>query len=683
MMNKKVKLSHHSGINQNIDKETSVFVTKGWKVGKVEWSEKAILEAVKSYGIMPGILKNGSGERLNSNIENFENIMLDFDSPDATFNSMLEQVKQFKHPAFLFTSINHQKPKGNPPLVCDRFRILIPLDKSLNIEQFGRLVEYFKERFPTLDESIGLISRFYYVTDANLNYFHNPADASFLNPFSIIAEKGPEKQSGRPKEKNTFSKDQEIKLYDGTTSLVKNLNKKTKIFCPFCDPKKRKSPEKDNATIRKTKSGAYQIYCSSEEKVFWQDPAELDYSRDNLFFNIDTGTPMGKELGFLKSYIKQDDWLSFCNTSDINPACKTFLPRLQAGYNPKEEPGMDIKNKKYNFYEKSDLLNSVNGAKFQHINLDYLKNKTPYIWKILLNLFEDEDTLEHFLNWLKGVLDGNKPYTCWVITATPGSGKNLLYERVLMRLFKQSLIMNSSRMTDKFNLLLANLQLLGVDEVFIKNDLKGNMFRLNFLKNLTGSHETIIEPKGVNSFTVPSYMGIMMFSNNILSFPIEMKDRRFNVIQNPNSVELIDEPWWPQDGIEPFIEAELENFAIYMVSRDFNKTKFDSTIENFAKQNIQENTEEDVATFVRMLKDKDWDAFSFEEIFDEQFGITPETVEKDCKNLLGIPAKYMKKIMLSLLNSDRLSMKKRLKAIGMYETSTYTDGKTHKIYRAR
>ncbi|MCB0749637.1 MAG: hypothetical protein KDC90_19425, partial [Ignavibacteriae bacterium] len=92
-------------------------------------------------------------------------------------------------------------------------------------------------------------------------------ELSSKSKISTKAERVNAEQEGSTK---SFNLSDEIKLDNNTTKLVKEIDDKTPIFCPFCDHTKRSHPNSANAFIDKNNEGFYYIYCSSESKTYWQ-----------------------------------------------------------------------------------------------------------------------------------------------------------------------------------------------------------------------------------------------------------------------------------------------------------------------------------------------------------------------------------------------------------------------------
>lgn len=692
-INKQIKLSYHTGITQDIDKENSVYITKGWKVGVIDWNENIILEAVRTHGIMPSILKTGENERLKENIGSAQSVMLDFDSPETTFDNMLEIVKTWEHSVFMYNSINHQKPKKGPSgniITCDRFRILIPLDREINVEQYTRLIDYLKDRFPSVDPSFGMISRYFYITDGRLYHFHNTD--KFLNPFDIISENPPLKKLGRPKDKKntkTFTREDEVMLDDKSIVKIGDITEKTKIYCPFCEPKDR-THDADNASIEINKNGQYQIYCSSEEKKYLQDISDYALQFEDLFFNDNTGyiSYNNRQQCQLHTFKNHTDWKNFCNHNNILLEVKDCLPRLREVYNPTIPEGRDLNNYTFNIHRKTETLKKAleNKIPEDQATPEYLKTNCKWTYTILENILGyNEDTIEHFLNWLAYLISGYKPWTSWLITTTTqGTGKGLFIEQSLTHIIHESVLIEGSRISGKFNSLLAGKQLVAFDELFMKYDRGESQDRLQILKNLIGSQTLALERKGLDVVPIENFCAFILYSNQIISFQLEDEDRRFNVIQSDGK-RLNKMPGYPGDGkpIEGILKQEAAAFATYLVSRIVYYNKVSVILENKERERLMKATREGTVSFVNIFKNELWDELLLEEVFDGYFDSPAEIISKiKEKEVKGLPAKYMKKVLFFHFGTNKKYIRQDLEALGLKNLRTKDkDGKSISVYR--
>ena len=86
----------------------------------------------------------------------------------------IEQAKQIfkKYEFYLITTRSHQKDKGG--IKCDRFRLFIPLDKTVHIrEQMEEIYSRFIDTYFFVDTKCRNVSRFFYSSPRDAYVYHN------------------------------------------------------------------------------------------------------------------------------------------------------------------------------------------------------------------------------------------------------------------------------------------------------------------------------------------------------------------------------------------------------------------------------------------------------------------------------------------------------------------------------
>ncbi len=109
----------------------------------------------------------------------------------------------------------------------------------------------------------------------------------------------------------------------------------------------RTHPHTHNAFIDINKAGQYYIYCSSEDKTYWQKNTEIDAARSKLFWNKSIGAP--SMIGFksangdgsLYLFKNAADFDNYCIQNHINPNIRAYLPRREIIFNPQRPEGLN------------------------------------------------------------------------------------------------------------------------------------------------------------------------------------------------------------------------------------------------------------------------------------------------------------------------------------------------------
>jgi hypothetical protein len=137
----------------------------------------------------------------------------------------------------------------------------------------------------------------------------------------------------------------------------------------------------------------------------------------------------------------------------------------------------------------------------------------------------DEMLYESDLNWMaSGVQHPDNPgRTAISMRGDPGVGKGVWaieYGKIFGRHFLH--LTNSEKLTQKFNAISGESLLIFADEAMFAGDRKA----AQVLKTLISESTKTVEPKGIDSFTVPNYARYVFATNDDHPLLIEDKDRR-------------------------------------------------------------------------------------------------------------------------------------------------------------
>jgi hypothetical protein len=145
-----------------------------------------------------------------------------------------------------------------------------------------------------------------------------------------------------------------------------------------------------------------------------------------------------------------------------------------------------------------------------------------------------EDYYDWLIGWLAyGVQNpGKQAEVAVVLRGLKGTGKGLVGQ-MLIRLFRDHAlhITNSKHLVGNFNAHLVDALFLFLDEAYWAGDKQGE----GTLKALITERTLMIEPKGVDSFQMPNRLKILMASNNDWVVPASADERRFFVLDVPDT----------------------------------------------------------------------------------------------------------------------------------------------------
>lgn len=140
---------------------------------------------------------------------------------------------------------------------------------------------------------------------------------------------------------------------------------------------------------------------------------------------------------------------------------------------------------------------------------------------------------DYLIGWMAHMIQRpwDKPGVAVILRGNKGTGKDTLgdYLSDLMPEYYVK-IANGDHLTGKFNAHLQRCLFLHVEEAFFAGDKKGD----GILKNLITAKVLTIEPKGVDSFNISSYLRLMMTANERWVVPATGDERRYFVLDVPD-----------------------------------------------------------------------------------------------------------------------------------------------------
>lgn len=232
---------------------------------------------------------------------------------------------------------------------------------------------------------------------------------------------------------------------------------------------------------------------------------------------------------------------------------------------------------------------------------NYIRNATitssttgfPVINSIITSICVDAATKEHFINWLAYIFQTRrKTGTAWILQGTQGTGKGLLFSKILSPLLGEThchqVIME--RFDDQFNAYLERNIILFIDEANV-DDSTSTTRTLNKLKNLITERIQVIRAMRANPVLKPIYCNLIFASNQHDIVPIDPSDRRFNVAPRQESPLEIS-----AQEVDRII-VELQEFANYLYSYAVEEERVHAVLLNDARQQLINLSETSVEAF--------------------------------------------------------------------------------------
>jgi hypothetical protein len=230
------------------------------------------------------------------------------------------------------------------------------------------------------------------------------------------------------------------------------------------------------------------------------------------------------------------------------------IPEWSMRFDPNDAARVDFKNRTVNTFERTQYMKTV---------IKKVTKCPPKIFSIISHvLAHDVDATEHFMNWLAVMAQTrDRTRTAWVFQGTQGTGKGILFERVLAPLFgeNQTVIKRSAELNEKWTDFVEGKFLIFIDEIQT-SALHDESGAIANMKSLITNETAQIRAMNKNSYRVANYACWIFASNKADPVTIPKNDRRFNV--GPRQ----DIPFpKPTDEWLDSIEDELQSFYHYLM----------------------------------------------------------------------------------------------------------------------
>ena len=237
-----------------------------------------------------------------------------------------------------------------------------------------------------------------------------------------------------------------------------------------------------------------------------------------------------------------------------------FVPEWQLVFDPHSDVVVDEDEHRINQFVTPALMR---GREDEPRKLLY-----PTIQKVLDHAVGTGDVQEHFLNWLAVIVQHRrKTQTAWILHGVEGTGKGVLVNRVLKRIFERYLtVKRASELKSEFNAWMETALLAFIDEIeadaFERPTMEGD------LRNAITDPTWSVRRMRTDSYEVPSYTNFIFSSNKPQPVRIPMNDRRYNVATyQPERLTLTTRE------VEEVIPNEVEAFASYLRTRQADVDK--------------------------------------------------------------------------------------------------------------
>lgn len=270
-------------------------------------------------------------------------------------------------------------------------------------------------------------------------------------------------------------------------------------------------------------------------------------------------------------------------------------------FDPTKKAGVDSDNKKINTFLPTKYMlmaNELPGAVVDGLGYGTgvrLNVVAPTIHALIHHVIGGEvATYEHFINWLAYVFQyRRKTGTAWLLQGTQGTGKGLLYKKIIHPLFnnynsphKAALETPMDTLDDQFNGIFEGAIVAIIDEFRADNAKAKNL--VNRLKNAITEEEQTVRRMFREGVQQKSFCNFIFTSNDSDAIRIAADDRRYNIAeaQRMQLHKAIPDLVTPEYDVR--LESELPLFAMFLGAYEVDKNAVKFPINNKAKSLMRE-----------------------------------------------------------------------------------------------
>ena len=274
------------------------------------------------------------------------------------------------------------------------------------------------------------------------------------------------------------------------------------------------------------------------------------------------------------------------------------IPEWSLEFNPQNGVRVDFGNRTINTFERTVYMKSPARK---------VTKCPPIIFGIIKHILNGEvDAIEQLINWLACIAQNlDRTRTAWVFQGIPGTGKGLLFHKILAPLFghKQTVMKRAGELTEKWTDFAEGKFIIFIDEIQT-SALKDEAGVIANMKNLITEPTIQIRVMNKNAYEVPNFSNWLFGSNKPDPVSIDKEDRRFNVGQ----YQAIKYPI-PTDEDVAAIEGELQNFHHYLLSYAVDKLQASTPLKSAARDHLIELSQTTSESTASALKEGNFEFF--------------------------------------------------------------------------
>lgn len=263
------------------------------------------------------------------------------------------------------------------------------------------------------------------------------------------------------------------------------------------------------------------------------------------------------------------------------------LPTFRLKHDPHHRgPRYDAEKKEINLYIISELERTAAPN----------SSPTPTIDKVITHVVGPAN-VRHFINWVAFVIQRKTASgTSWVFHGSQGTGKGILFHRVLRPMVGRhnAIQVRTANFEDNYNGFLEHSVLVNVDEVDVPESRRDKQISAD-LKNYQTEKTISIRKMYSNVYEIENHLNFIFSSNKRNPVHVELTDRRFNIADcQPHPLHITEEEM-------DEINRELPAFMWHMLTYPVNNREAQTAAITQAKVDMQELSETSVDEIANAL----------------------------------------------------------------------------------
>jgi len=631
-------------------------VARGWCATTLEWTETSVRDFTKKQAVS-NIFSDG--HKTNDSWVKTTFIMLDSDDGDITAEQLISLQSAWSFDSYIYSSQNHQKEKKGK--ICDRLRVLIPLDEPItSLEDLEAVKAFFIEKFPWTDKTFLDRARYFAHGTSEISSF--VSDKGFFKWRDIPNfESYLQKAKLRTGKKWKRTSNKLIKISDVVLDSNRDQRKildilpEESIYCPYCGMSDERNGDQHNATIMLNDNDLPFLFCQScksrgngNDGVYnFDDVDGLIYRyhlEDKILFidNIRAEYYGGCYEQGLDEFIirclgSKEHAVQFCKYHKI-PVPEIY-PRARYELVFESDKLFDFEKGFVNKYSATELIKMP-------VPGNHSAKLPVYIGKLVDHILaHDQDIIARFYNdmawWIQKRV---KLTTAYLMQGTEGTGKGLFFDNVIKPIIGSQYTTQTDQdaFGTQFNSYLSENIAVLVNEVsgnFSSSDSK-NYSTVEKMKMAISDVHVQIEGKNINRYNGKNNCTFFFATNRRHALTLAEDDRRFNVAPR-QEVKVANTSWWPgYYQLRDLIKDEIQEFVWYLNQYPVDVSLIGKVIDNEPKRILQTMSKTNADMFFDAVKkgDLQW-------MYDNVIKyIGYDSLEKDLK---------IKNILKSLSGSDK------------------------------